>query len=486
MRLCAALVVLVVISIAATFQPARAASASRPSRLFWVARSSGWSHLRLEEVAQSTRVRVYAPPSAHLPAWQARELVAAFDSRIFPTDVRIFGFPPRLAPVDIALVPLDSMTLGYFDQNDVNAGAPGGDPAHSNRANVLFARLPSAMPDADKLADTEEVLAHELQHLIEYRVRVLDRRLAPEETWLNEGMSFLAQIVNGYWTPRDVLKVQAACGSPSWPVTTLNQSLSFLRHNARIAYGRAGLFVTYLAGRFGPGIARDIIDTPDTGLAAVDDQVHARDPRLDVGQVFADWGVTQYLHARGRYSYGPYSPRLRPVPALAVPVVSTFPFDSRPLTSSAFTLQPWGQAYYQFFTHGGRNLEIRVDAPPGAVRVAAVVEDSTRFSPPVVRWLSARSDGSLLFRLDALANIYDRVTLVVSAEPGISAPDTQLTRLRVRSYLVNMSDNDRAGRLAASALRDPNLALRQILQLRHPVAVLPVDPESPRIPVGDA
>jgi hypothetical protein len=399
-------------------------------------------HMRLEEVAGSAHLHLYAPSSTQLATWQARQLVTAFEMRIFPTDTRLFGYPPRMAPVDVALVPLDTMTLGYFDQNDVDPSGPGGDSVHSNRANVLFARLPNAMPDRNKLADTEEVLAHELQHLIEYRARVLQHHLAPEESWLNEGLSFYAQLASGYWTPRDVLKLDAACGTPTWPVTSLSQTGSFLSHSARIAYGRAGLFVVYLAGRFGPRIAHELIGSPATGMAAVDIAVRGLNPRESAQSVFADWGVAQYLHARGIYGYGVYARNLTATPSLTWPAVSAFPFDSHGLATPAFTLKPWGQAYYQLATRGGENLQVRVDAPAGTIRAAAIMEDTTHFAQPTVRWLQPGADGSMLFRLNRLGDLYDRVTLSVSYEPRTLADGGPPVRIRLRASLVNVSDHD--------------------------------------------
>ena len=471
--------------LAATPRPAHGASLARPSRQFWVARSTGWQHLWLEQVAEGAHVRLYAAKAWSLSAGEADDLVSTFEARILPTDVRLFGSVPGLTPVDIALVPLDNTTLGYFDQNDVDPVATGGDQAHSNHANVLFARLPSAMPDRNKLADTEEVIAHELQHLIEYRARIVQRHLRPQDDWLNEGLSFYAQIANGFWTPRDALKLGAACGDPFWPVTSLNRSLSFLRHDARIAYGRAGLFMTYLVGRFGPRMARNLVLSPYAGMAAVDNRVHSIDPGLSAPSVYADWGVAQYLRQPGIYGYGPYARNLRSAPRLALPAVTAYPFDSQAAGAAPFTLRPWGQAFYQFVTRGGQNTQIRVDAPPGTARIAAVMEDTSHVSHPLVRWLSFRRDGSALLKLNSLADLYNRVTLVVSAFPGLNGTGA-VSRIRLRAALINVSDNDRPTGSAAPAGGNPDLTLGKVLQLDQPVSVLAVNPEATRISAGDA
>src|SRR5205085_7122624 len=112
--------------------------------------------------------------------------------------------------------------LGYFNEADVQPFTT--DALHSNGGNVLYIRLPSTMPDKNRAADVGEVAAHELQHLIDFRLRVIDHGLAREEDWLNEGLSFYAQLANRYFTPRDRLKIRAAAGNPGWQVTSMADS----------------------------------------------------------------------------------------------------------------------------------------------------------------------------------------------------------------------------------------------------------------------
>jgi hypothetical protein len=59
-----------------------------------------------------------------------------------------------------------------------------------------------------------------------------------------------------------------------------------------------------------------------------------------------------------------------------------------------------------------------------------------------VRWLQPGADGSMLFRLNRLGDLYDRVTLSVSYEPRTLADGGPPVRIRLRASLVNVSDHD--------------------------------------------
>jgi hypothetical protein len=428
---------------------------------FWFQDSTGLRHVRCVRLAAGPDVRVYAAPTDRVNTSDARSLVSTFERHILPTDVQTFGWPRLLTPVSILFVRLDGTTLGYFDQNDISPSAPGGDPTHSNRSNVLYVRLPATMPDADRLLDTDEVVAHELQHLIEYRLRAVDHRQNTEPDWLNEGLSFYAQLANGYWTPRDALKLQAATTSPWWPVTSLRNDFNFLRHNARLAYGRAGLFVTYLAARFGAPFVHDLLASADTGMAAVDDAIEARDPHADAGSAFADWGVAQYLDRTGSYGYRSFSGELRRQPSLALPEVRSYPFDSAPASSEQLRLDPWGQAYVRFDARGNHTLRIEVDGQVAPFRIAAILQDSNGVVQSTVRWLKSRSSGSMNYSLAGFGGLYDRVTLALSDVPSpITSSAGEATAIRLRARLVDVRDDDGVARPAPSAGHNAYFAFR--------------------------
>jgi hypothetical protein len=213
----------------------RPASAhAQTGRWLWYANDSGWHHAYVLRLATGPHVAVYAEQGT-VSLHDARMIADAFSWRIYPRDTSAFGDPSGLASVSIALLPLGGITLGYFNEDDVAANRPGADMSHSNRSNVLYVRTPSTMPDSTRLADVGEVVAHELQHLIDFRTRVVVHTWVPEDDWLNEGLSVYAQFANHYFTRRDALKVQAAAANPGWQLTALNSSNASVISHARAA-----------------------------------------------------------------------------------------------------------------------------------------------------------------------------------------------------------------------------------------------------------
>lgn len=406
------------------------ATATQYTRWFWVNRASGWAYIRADVLAMGRYVTVYAPPGS-VSTSDGRLLSDVFDQHIYPTDVRLFGSPRGLRPVTVLLAPLDGITMGYFDDNDL-VPSRHGDPLHRNHGNVLYVRLPSSMPDRNKLADTAEVMAHELQHLIEFRLRVLDHHYSVEDDWLNEGLSFYAQLVNGYYTQRDVLKVQAAAAEPTWQVTGLKSNSRSLAHHARVAYGRAGLFVTYLAVRFGPSFIQALVRDRRTGLRAVDALLRAH--HQTAAQVFADWGVASYLDQAGIYGYGPFSQLVRATPAFVRPPITSLPFDST-RSGPPLLLAPWGHLYVRFVPSGSDPIRFRLGAPRGHIRAAVVLESSRGAVEPTVQWLEYDRRGQATVTARGFGRPYDVATAVIADVSPVGAAD----RIRLQADSVDVS-----------------------------------------------
>lgn len=410
-----------------------AAARSPDVRRFWVQYTSGWQNIRTVGITSRAHVTVFAPPNA-VSVREARIVADTFEHRIYPTNTHAFGLPRQLGKTALLLAPLDGMTLGYF--NEVDLQPVGADALHSNHGNVIYVRLPRSMPDNDRLADVNEVAAHEFQHLLEFRIREMDRLLPRQEDWLNEGLSFYAQLANHFFTPRDKLKIQAAAREPDWRVTGLAESNRALLRHGRVAYGRAGLFVTYLAARFGTGFIRDLVADPRTGMNAIDALLRQR--HSCVGQVFGDWAVASLVNAPGIYGYGPFSSHIHATPRSTLVDLSSSPYDSDSSYSS-LSADPWSSRYIRFMTRRSDSgtLHLTVDGPAGHLRVALVL--SVRGSlVPDIRWLrlDARSEATLDLR--DFSRLYSRASLVASDVAGGTRPD----RFRVRASLIDVSYNN--------------------------------------------
>lgn len=144
------------------------------------------------------------------------------------------------------------------------------------------------------------VLAHEFQHMIHWNQ---DRN---ESSWLNEGFSELAVLINGY-------RVGSEYSYIADPDIQLNDWPDY-DADTSAHYGAAFLFSAYLLDRFGEQLIQEVIADPANGLDGID-QVLARqeirDPisgiQINAGEVFSDWVVASFLNdesvSDGRYTY---------------------------------------------------------------------------------------------------------------------------------------------------------------------------------------
>ncbi len=133
------------------------------------------------------------------------------------------------------------------------------------------------------------VLAHEFQHMIHWQV---DR---DEQTWMNEGLSSLAMLVNGYGTAgsENAYLANPDIQLTDWPETTPVRSAY---------YGASYLFMAYFLDRFGELATKTLVAHPDNGLASMDRvladlgfQDAGSSQALSADDVFRDWVIASYL-----------------------------------------------------------------------------------------------------------------------------------------------------------------------------------------------
>lgn len=425
----------------------QAARANRQAadRSFWVFVGSGWQRLGCDELGQGAHVTIFGCPGTSVASTQVAAMIDAFERHIFATNTRLFGLPRQLGQVNIVLVPLSGMTIGYFDENDLLFNGDSFDPKHSNHANILYVRPPDTMPDADKMAEENEAVAHELQHLFEFRIRALDHGYLPQDDWLNEGLSFYAQVANGYWTPRDEMKMDAAAATPGWRVTSLNEGSAFLRHHARTSYGRAGLFMTYLGAQYGSNFTRRIVANPRPGLPAIDEVLHSKPYHTSLAAAFASWGVAALLNRPGTYGYRGLV-KGRVTPTLAVSPVRSYPFDTQRSLPPGISLDPWAHGYLQFQTKEIGALQLTVKGAPHCFRVGAVLETPGSLPDTSIQWFTFDPRGTGRLTIQAFGERSQRLTLVMShVAPVPYGSDTgPVDRLRVQASLVHTPYHDRS------------------------------------------
>lgn len=249
-----------------------------------------------------------------------KKLAETFESKIYPTNREFFG--SEWTPGVDGDPHLYVLYTG-------NVGAIGGYFSPGDEYNPLISEYSNAhemfILNADdfKLSNSYAytVLAHEFQHMIHwYR----DRN---EESWINEGFSELATLLNGYDTGGGglVYAVAPDLQLTYWPPKPEAGH-----------YGASFLFMTYFLDRFGETATQALVGNAANGMSSIDQvlaEMDATDPlsgeAITANDVFVDWTLTSYLlNARvadGRYTYHNYpdAPRTR-----ATDTYSTCPVET--------------------------------------------------------------------------------------------------------------------------------------------------------------
>jgi len=194
-------------------------------------------------------------------------------------------------------------------------------------------------------------LAHEFQHMIHWYT---DKN---EETWLNEGFSMLAELINDY-DPGGF--EYAFISNPDLQLTDWGTDVGSNGPH----YGASFLFTTYLLDRFGEEATQAIVANDKNGMESIDvvlAELDVREPGknspISAEDLFADWVVANFLGdasvADGRYHYGifPSAPTAN----------ATTSFPVCPINSSDFDVAQYGADYLEIFCSGDYTLSFDGD-----------------------------------------------------------------------------------------------------------------------------
>lgn len=172
----------------------------------------------------------------------------------------------------------------------------------------------------------ETVLAHEFQHMIHW---YNDRN---EETWVNEGMSELAQEIAGY--PPDTGFATIFASVPDTQLNTWSDGSSGNGEH----YGSSYLFMAYLLQRFGEDATKAVVAHAANGVLGIPLALQEVGFDFSFEELFADWVVANYvddpdaLGEPGRFGYQQLS---APEPALDE-IHRRFPVDEQESTVRNF------------------------------------------------------------------------------------------------------------------------------------------------------
>lgn len=235
---------------------------------------------------------------------EAKDLVDEFEKKMYPTNREFFGSeanPGIDGDPHIYIVygrGIGSSVAGYFSSPDAYHPL-----AHEySNAHEMFVFNADNSPLSDMY--TYGVLAHEFQHMIHF---VKDRN---EESWLNEGFSEVAVLLNDYYRG----------GADTLYINEPDMQLNDWGPNPGTNgphYGASFLFFSYFLDRFGEDATKSLVQDQQNGFESIDNvlnTIKATDPLTNApilaDDVFMDWTVTNYLLnsdvGDGRYDYQTY------------------------------------------------------------------------------------------------------------------------------------------------------------------------------------
>jgi immune inhibitor A len=271
---------------------------------FWASNSDDDTNFQVQArmVYASDHVYFWVQEGVDYQKRDVENLVKVFEEKSYPNDREFFGseWTPGVDG-DVHLYVLLARNLGeniagYYSSSDEYAPVV---REYSNGHEMFVMNA-----DNIDLGDvfTDSVMAHEFQHMIHwYR----DRN---EESWLNEGFSTLAELLNGF----DVGGADYEYAiDPDIPLTYWPSPVEG-RH-----YGQSFLFLTYFLGRFGEEATRALVADPANGLDSIDGVLASLgevDPtsgkELTADDVYADWSVAAMINdpslENGRFAYTRY------------------------------------------------------------------------------------------------------------------------------------------------------------------------------------
>jgi immune inhibitor A len=182
----------------------------------------------------------------------------------------------------------------------------------------------------------EGVFAHEYQHLLHADYD------PDEETFINEGLSNLAEYLTGYGVAVKS-HVDAAAANPENSLTVWGDQgdLEILTD-----YGQAYLFQYYLMEQFGQPFIQALFHNPENGISGVNSTLAGANIRKTFANVFHDWSVAMLINSKtpggGNYQFFNVNPSLS---YYFAPLNLGTPAAPNPQAFDTPGAPPWGTDY---------------------------------------------------------------------------------------------------------------------------------------------
>ena len=315
---------------------------------FWINNSDTrtYSRIRAKLVYITPHVYMYVEDGQQ-PNLQALQASAnLFETKIYPTDRAVFGseWTPGIDD-DVHLTILNAVGFGngfggYFSSEDEY---PTSINPYSNEREMFYINLAGEIPGT---SEYNSALAHEFQHMIHWYQHPVDL------SWTNEGMSMLAQHINGFSTGGVDLALMQT------PDTQLNDWSSDI--NLDIAhYGAGYLFMDYFAEHYGGySVLKELLQDPASPPVNFDDVLAKHGYQDRFIDVLNKWYLANYVQdptiAQGQYGY----PSIHLAGVLPQHTITGYP------TTEADTVHQYAAEYYDLEPQGHGNLSITLQGAP--------------------------------------------------------------------------------------------------------------------------
>ena len=259
---------------------------------------------------KTTHAYLFVDTETSFDMEKLRQAADLFETQIYPTNRRIFGSEwlpgidndPRMTILVTNQMPMG--VAGYFSSADEYPLAM---KPHSNEREMIYVTS-SYLDDLDQFG---QLLSHEFQHMIHWN------QDQSESLWINEGLSLLAEEINGY---KSVLGGWQFWGNPDMQLTNWAEVSGDRYRN----YAASKLFLSYLGEHYGGyEVLQELAADDAYGIDGITNLVRSQGYDVDFETLFANWVAANLINDKtlghGEYGYalaegqGPrFSTSLRP------------------------------------------------------------------------------------------------------------------------------------------------------------------------------
>src|SRR5579883_2388532 len=274
---------------------------------FWVAQATnGFFPMKATLMLKTAHAYWYVQNKIGIPRDKLlaglQQSAADFEAHVLPTDHAAFGRewatgPDRDPRITVLCANLPGDVGGYYSAEDLYPAAVN---AYSNQRKMLYVNVLDFQLGTPDFSST---IAHEFQHMIHWYQHERD------DTWINEGSSVLAQVLNGYSADG---QDSAFAAAPGTQLDNFCYGAPECDDNMAYAYYGAGfLWMYYLYQHYGGDKAMRAVlaDKSLSGMTLFDDVLARLGSKDRARDMFRKWVIANLVDDPnidgGIYGYKP-------------------------------------------------------------------------------------------------------------------------------------------------------------------------------------